>query len=112
MLATGTADSDCHVAAAVGFELRQPAIKKLFDVLKHLVDGFMPVQIVDHFSILAGQGTQMGDPMWIGQTAHIEDEIGIGGKSVLITERLELQREQIVAPVYALTDDVTQLMYG
>ena len=92
MSSTGAPDRDGHVVPVLGDVTRQP----LFNESRNVVDHFAHLRSRDQKGsdcfVTAGQGSQVGVVVWIGQIANIEYQIGCDRDAVLEGKRLKRQR--------------------
>src|SRR5438309_1890937 len=89
MLSTRTADRYRQVIAIVARVIGKPAGDEMIDVAVHALDFGMALEIGDDGGILARAVREGGLVVRVGQTTHVENEIGIERDAVLVTERLE-----------------------
>ena len=93
VLAAGAADSHGHIAAVVAGEGVQPAFQKMGDVVLHQLHRLLGFQEVDHRLVAPGQVLEFGVVMRVGQHAHVEHVVRIGGHAALERKGLKHQRQ-------------------
>ena len=70
MLTAGATDGNGHVAAVFRFEARQPGLCEAQNILKQMVHLWLRLQKFGNVLVLAGERTQFGFPVWVGQTGN------------------------------------------
>ncbi len=113
VLPASAAEGHGEVGAILGAEAGHPLLQERFQALVHFIHHGLPGQKLDNRRILAGQTTQLGNPMGVWQAANVEDEIRVSRYSLLETEGLNQLRQHAVKGMpNAFPDQIPQLMQG
>src|SRR4051812_3645716 len=104
MLPTRAANRDRQIAAVRLEQFWNPVFEKMRNVLEHLVDQCVPLQIFDDLRVTTGQPCQSRLPIGIGEAAHVKNKICVSRHALSISERLEQDRHP---PLYAIADSLT-----
>src|SRR4051812_42704738 len=105
MLPTSAADRDCQIAAIGLEQFWNPFFVETRDIVEHLIHNRVALKVFDHTWITAGESSQSGLPIGVGETADVEDKVGISGYALAVGERLEQDRHSSLQPVaHALTN--------
>src|SRR5262245_6288220 len=89
MLTAGTADGHREITAIVSDVGRQPVTDEARDVSLHALHFRLVGKEVANSLVPAGLRTQYRVVVWVGQAAHVEDEVGIERNAVLEAEGFE-----------------------
>src|SRR6476661_8253808 len=87
VLATRAADGDRDVAAALADVAVDHRVEQAAGPAQELVGALLPHDELADRRVPSGQGPQLGDPVRVGQEAHVEDDVGIERQAVLEPER-------------------------
>src|SRR5690606_29285811 len=89
MVTAGTADSDSNVCAIAGGEAGEPFAQITENVLKHLLDVVLGIQVLNDRLIEPGKVAQLSPPIGVGQATDVEDQVGIHRHAAFEPEGLE-----------------------
>ena len=67
--------------------LRQQVLEQRDHALVELLEPAVAPDVVDDPRVEAGQRAQLGLPVRVGQEAHVEREVGVARRAVLVAER-------------------------
>ena len=109
--AAGAADADRDIAAAFGFEARQPGVEELRQIVAERDDVGFRFEPFAHGRVLARQRTQARFPVRIRQAARVEHEIGVGRHAATVRERFQEQRQAAGGEAHLGDDQPAQLMH-
>ena len=93
VLTARAANGHRDVASVVLLDRRDPLLQKVLDVFLHAFDLGRLAQVVLHRCIASGERAQIRFVVRVGEHAHIENEVGIGGDAALESKGLEHQGE-------------------
>ena len=106
MLSSRTSNRNGQVTSIVVPKSRQPGRQVRRDVGQHLFDVLVTRQERNHRLIQTCHLAQFSLPVWVGQAAYVEHEIGINRNTVLKRERLEKQREVLTFLNHTMSDQI------
>src|SRR5579863_1652367 len=102
---------DCEIALPFLNVVRDQINQKIRYALQEFVrlrEGF---DIARHSRILAGKWTQPRDKVRVGKEAHIENQIGVGGHAIAISETDQRnQKRALAARLETIGDELAQLV--
>src|SRR5436190_18867332 len=90
---TGTADANREVGLAFSGVRRQQVVEQRHEPVVELDNAVRVVHVVHHRTVLAGELTQVGFVVRVGQEADVEGEVGLARGAVLETVGEEGDRE-------------------
>src|SRR5437868_2214397 len=86
VLASGASEADGQVALAFADIMRKQVDKQIGDAVDEFLGLREGADVFGHARISARERAELGHEMRIGEKAHIEDQVGIFGNSVLEAE--------------------------
>src|SRR3954447_24884717 len=86
MAPAGTADGHDQMRLALGDELGQQVLQERHEVAVELVQAAVEADVLDDVAVEAREGAKVRHVMRVGQEAHVEGEVGVARRAVLVTE--------------------------
>ena len=84
--AAGAADRDHEVGLALGHVLRQQVLQQRQHALVELLQAAVAPDVLDDPRVEPGERAQVGLVVRVGQEAHVEREVGVARRAVLVAE--------------------------
>src|SRR4051812_19498039 len=89
----GAADRDHQMGLALGDVLRQQVLEQGHHVVVELLEAAVAADVVDDPLIEPRERAQVGLVVRVGEEAHVEREVGVARRAVLVAERRERDRQ-------------------
>src|SRR3954454_21008674 len=80
----GAADRHHEVRLALGDVLRQQVLEQRHDAVVELLQAAVAGDVVDDPRVEPGQRAQLGLPVRVGEEAHVERQVGVARRAVLV----------------------------
>lgn len=111
VFSAGATEGDGQVAFAFADVMGNQVDEEAFDATEKLAGLRKGLDVFAHFGIFSGVAAEAGDKVGVGEEAHVEDEVGIGGNAVFVAETDHGDEHRALVGIFeALGDEMAELV--